>query len=425
MHRTANILAVGDELILGQRTDTNSARVAAELTARGVRVLQHTTEDDDRQRLALAISRLTADADLLVITGGLGPTADDLTRQALADAAGEELVTDETALDDLRAFYAARNRPMPETNAVQAQRPESAECLKNENGTAPGLFIRFNECDVIALPGPPSEMLPILHREFDTRLRTDAIIAARQLQTFGLGESNVAELLGDLMERGRDPLVGTTASGGIVSVRIRSERADSPDAAERALDDTERLVRERLGPIVFHAGPEDDALARVVLGLLGTRGETLATVESCTAGGLGARITDVPGASSAFVGGLITYSNALKTGLAGVPGALLDAHGAVSREVAVAMAEGGRERLGATHALAVTGIAGPNGGTLDKPVGTVWIALASEGQLTDARRFRITGDREQVRSRTAVVALGLLRLRLIDHDSALIWQLEP
>jgi len=425
MHRTANILAIGDELILGQRTDTNSARIAAALSERGVRVLQHATEDDDRQRLALAITRLTADADLLVITGGLGPTADDLTRQALADAAGEDLVTDDIALSDLRAFYAARNRPMPETNTVQALRPESGECLRNPNGTAPGLFIRFNECDVLALPGPPSEMLPILHRELETRLRSDAVIATRQLQTFGLGESNVAELLGDLMDRDRDPLVGTTASGGIVSVRLRCEREATQDAAARALDNTERLVRDRLGPIVFHTGPEDDALARTVLAELESRDQSLATVESCTAGGLGARITEVPGASAAFVGGLITYSNNLKTKLAHVPGATLDAHGAVSREVAGAMAEGGREQLGSTHALAVTGIAGPDGGSPDKPVGTVWIALASEGQATDARCFRITGSREQVRARTAIVALGMLRLRLAGHDMALIWQAEP
>lgn len=426
MHRSANILAVGDELILGQKLDTNTRHIAGALTARGIRVIEHATVDDDTRLLADAISRLAAGVDLLVITGGLGPTADDLTREAMAQAAGQPLVTDERAVATLETWFAGRGRPMPDRNRVQATRPESGECLDNPNGTAPGVWCRVGACDVIALPGPPREMYPMLERELDGRVTINpaTVIVARQIQTFGLGESNVAELLGDLMDRDRDPLVGTTASGGVVSVRIRCERAASSTQAHALIDECEAQVRGLLGAAVFHVGSEDDGMARVVLSLLRERGETLGTIESCTGGGLGGRLTAVPGSSDVFVGGLVTYTNELKTRLAGVEAELITRHGAVSRETAVEMAESGRERLGCDHAVSVTGIAGPDGGTEAKPVGTVWIAAAGGGVPTEARRFRFAGGRDAVRDRAALVALGLLRLRSLNEPMELLWQDE-
>lgn len=426
LHRTANILAVGDELILGQKLDTNTRHIAGALTERGVRVVEHATVDDETGVLADAILRLSKSVDLLIVTGGLGPTADDLTRESMAQAAGEPLVTDEKALATLETWFAGRGRPMPERNRVQAMRPARGECLDNPNGTAPGVWCRVGSCDVIALPGPPREMYPMLERELDARLITDpaSVIAVRQIQTFGLGESNVAELLGRLMDRDREPLVGTTASGGVVSVRIRSERAGSIAEATALIDTCEARVRGLLGPAVFHEGSENDAMERVVLNLLRARGEMLGTIESCTGGGLGGRLTAVAGSSDAYVGGLVTYTNELKTRLAGVDADLINRHNAVSRETAVAMAEGGRERLGCEHAISITGIAGPDGGSEAKPVGTVWIATAGGGKPTGARRFRFAGGRDSVRDRAALAALGMLRLRLLDEPMELLWQVD-
>ncbi|MFT5423285.1 MAG: nicotinamide-nucleotide amidase [Phycisphaerales bacterium] len=433
MHRTASILAVGDELILGQKLDTNTRHIAEALVGRGVRVIEHATVDDEMTLLTGAITRLASGADLLVITGGLGPTADDLTRGAVAAAAGVPLVPDASAMATLESWFAGRGRPMPEPNRGQAMRPEGGECLDNANGTAPGVWCRVGICDVIALPGPPHEMLPMLQRELNIRLICDPgrVIVARQIQTFGLGESDVAQRLGELMDRDRDPLIGTTASGGVVSVRIRCERAGSAAKAERLIDADEARVRRCLGPAVFHVGQEDDAMERAVLGLLGERGQTLGTVESCTGGGLGGRLTGVPGSSDVFVGGLVTYTDELKSRLAGVDAAMIERHGAVSRETAVEMVQRGRERLGCDFALAITGVAGPGGGSEDKPVGTVWIAVAggsagggASGVATEARRFVFAGGRDAVRNRASMAALGMLRLRLMGEEMDLLWQAE-
>ncbi|RMH25738.1 MAG: CinA family nicotinamide mononucleotide deamidase-related protein [Planctomycetota bacterium] len=427
MPPTLTILAIGDELTCGERVDTNSAWIAAKAAARGARIAEHRTAADDRPLIADAIRELAARSDVLVVTGGLGPTLDDLTRHALGDVLGEPLVEDAATMDALRVWYAGRGRAMPDANRIQAMRPPSARCLDNPNGTAPGLHAKVGRTEVFCLPGPPREMMPMFERFVLPALRDDSgeVVRVRTVPTFGLGESTVADLLGDLMDRTRNPMVGTTASGCIVTCRIRY--AGPPDGADAALADTVERVKTALGPAVLVDHDEHDdglVLVRTVGDLLRERRQTVATVESCTGGLVGEMITRLPGSSDIFAGGLLTYSNELKSRLAGVDESLIARHGAVSREVAAAMARGGLDRCQSHHALAITGVAGPGGGSESKPVGTVWIARASRDGTLDTRQFLFRGGRDSVRLWSATTALGMLRLHLVGAAMDLLGQVE-
>ncbi len=425
-HATAAILSIGDELILGQKLDTNAEWLSGRLAALGVRPVEHVTLDDDVEQIALALARLGGRADLVVVTGGLGPTADDLTREALARAMGDSLVEDEGALLRLEAVAKRRGREIG-ANRVQALRPSRAVCLDNEHGTAPGLWGTLGDgargCDVVCLPGPPSENRPMFEGAVVPRLRLGGrVIAVRVLHTFGLPESEVGARLGALMERGRNPIVGTTASGGVVSCRVRFEgdAGEAGGAMERAVEG----VRGAVGDHVFGEGEE--TLAEALVEALRERDARLVVAESCTGGLLGAKVTGVAGSSDVFVGGWQTYSNEMKKAALGVDGALVDDPaaagyvGAVSAEVAGAMAVGALRAApggGAEFALAITGIAGPGGATAGKAVGTVFIALASRGgsgeaRVVECRRFQIAGDRERVRDRSAMSALAMVWLHL-------------
>lgn len=421
---TLNILAIGDELTCGERVDTNSAWIAARAANLGVQTIEHRTAGDDQEQIAGAIRDLTAMSSVLVITGGLGPTLDDLTRHALAVVLEAPLVEDEAALHALQAWYAGRARPMPEANRIQAMRPATARCLPNPHGTAPGLSATVGNCRVFCLPGPPREMMPMFEREVASAFVIDLehAVHVRTVPTFGLGESAVADLLGPLMDRARNPLVGTTASGGIVTCRVRFT-GPKREATTR-LNEAVAEIKQRLGPAVLcDHDPHDDGLVliRVVSDLLRSRSETVAVVESCTGGLLGEMLTRLPGSSDIFVGGLLTYSNELKSRLAGVDPSLIQANGAVSREVALAMAVGGRRATGAHHALAITGIAGPSGGSPEKPEGTVWIAHAS-ADATIARCFQFRGGRDWVRLWSATTALAILRMDVLRQPQPLLGQ---
>lgn len=425
MPPTLTILAIGDELTTGERVDTNSAWIAARAGAVGVRTVEHRTAADDTAQITRSMRELGAMSEVLVVTGGLGPTLDDLTRRSLADAMGEALVEDADAMRTLESWFRGRGRPMPEANRVQALRPTSAQCLDNPNGTAPGLHARLGNTEVFCLPGPPREMQPMFERCVLPAFRVDDgdAVTVRTVPTFGLGESAVADLLGPMMDRARNPVVGTTASGCVVTCRVRYTGARH--AAVAALDDTVAEIKRRLGPSVLcDHDAEDDGmvLVRVLSGLLRERGQTVATVESCTGGLVGEMITRLPGSSDVFVGGLLTYADHAKSALAGVDGSLIAAHGAVSGEVAHAMAAGGLARAGSDHALAITGIAGPGGERPGKPVGTVWIARASRGGSGEARRFQFRGGRDAVRLWAATTALGMLRLHLLGENEALLGQ---
>lgn len=427
----AIILAIGDELCLGQTVDTNSAWISAKLAEHGISTYAHQTVSDDRRAVELAIRWAAHNAELVIISGGIGPTEDDLTREALADAMGVELVEDAAALKTLEAFFHGRGRPMPQRNRVQALHPVGAATLPNPNGTAPGLRAKLDRAELFVVPGVPREMRPMILEQVLPRVEGHnggrGVILTTSIHTFGSGESTIAEKLGPLMDRQRNPTVGTTVADGIVSIRIRAEHADHT-TARRELEATVEQVRRIVGPLAF--GRDDARLQDTVIAALLDHKRTIATAESCTGGLIGAMLTDVPGSSDAFAGGWVTYSNALKRSQLGVDPAALETRGAVSEPVVRAMAAGALDRSGADLAVSVCGIAGPGGGSDDKPVGTVWLGLAWRDEAgrvqTDARVARLPGDRAAVRDRAAKCALQWVRLHLLGESvEHLAWLMRP
>ncbi len=410
----AIIVSVGDELTLGQTVDTNAVWLSARLAESGVLTRARLTLPDSRAAIARALRQAAGKADWVVVTGGLGPTRDDLTREGLAAALGVGLEFRPDALARIGAYFRLHGRPMPASNRRQARAPRGSRLLDNPCGTAPGLEARLGRAVILVFPGVPAEMQAMAERYLLPRLarRARRAIMTRTLHTIGLGESRVGEALGPLMRRTRNPTVGTTVAHGIVSVRLRSAAA-TRRAAAAALNRTVAAVRRRLGPAVFGSG--DQTLAGAVGARLRARRETVATAESCTAGLLAAMLTETPGSSAWFRGGWVVYADAMKTALLGVPARLIARRGAVSEPVARRMARAARRRAGADYALALTGIAGPGGQTPDKPVGTVWIALAGARAAPGGvrcERFRFSGDRAMVRQRAALAALDMLRMDL-------------
>jgi nicotinamide-nucleotide amidase len=411
----AVILAIGDELVLGQNVDTNSAWISARLVERGIFTVFHKTVPDDQPAIVAAIREAAELADVVIVTGGLGPTADDLTRQALAEVMQAPLELHAPSLEKMKGFFRKLGRPMPDTNSIQAMCPRGAEILENDFGTAPGLKARLGRATVLIFPGVPKEMKGMFDRHALPALpgQSGRTILTAIVNAFGAGESVVAEKLGELMRRDRNPLVGTTVSAGIIAVRIRSD-FESVERARQALAETVQAVEERLGDLVFSRG--DVTLPQVVGERLRQKGRSVVTVESCTGGLLAKLFTDGAGSSDYFRGGWVVYANDMKQGQLQVPAAMLDAYGAVSEPVARTMAEQGLAAGRADYALAVTGVAGPSGGSAEKPVGTVWLALAvrrgPEVQV-QAERFSFPGDREMVRDRSAKMALDMLRLELL------------
>jgi len=408
----AIILSIGDELVLGQTVDTNSAWLSQQLATVGCAVLAHATVADDQRAIEEAIRQSESRCDLLLISGGLGPTEDDLTRQALAEVMHAPLELNQQWLAELEKFFAVRNRAMPAANRIQAMIPRGARMVFNTAGTAAGIESTIGKCRVFVMPGVPKEMKIMFARNVLPIVRESsggAVILSRTLHTFGLGESAIAERLGDLMRRDRNPSVGTTVSSGIVSLRINSRFGSAAEAMEK-LETTEQLCRAALGPLIY--GQDDQQLQEVAGRMLKARGESIATAESCTGGLLGKMITDVPGSSGWYTYGWVTYANQAKEQLLSVPAKLLQEHGAVSEPVVLAMANAARLRASSTYALAISGIAGPDGGTPAKPVGTVCIALAHPGGAS-ARTFLFPGDREFIRDRSARMALTLLRYHLL------------
>jgi len=419
--RRVAVLSVGDELVLGQIEDSNASWLARELQRIGCMPGERRTVADERMLLAKAMRELAASHDALVVTGGLGPTLDDLTREALLDVvdAGGELESDPAGVEHLRGWFERRGRAMPASNLRQALRPRGAWLLDNPNGTAPGIGARIGAVEVFCLPGPPNEMKPMFARVVEPALACPgrAVLTAA-LHTIGVGESVLAERLGDLMRRDRQPSVGTTASDGIVSIRVRAE--GSADQAREALAATVAECERAAGSLIY--GRDGEPLAAVVGRLLLERNLTLATVESCTGGLVGAMVTDIAGSSAWYLGGFVTYANERKMSDVGVRRETLDAHGAVSAQTACEMARGGLSRTGADVAIATTGVAGPSGGSDAKPVGTVYVAVALRDGEIYARRFHFPGDRITVRRRTAHLALACTRFALLGEPTRpLLW----
>jgi nicotinamide-nucleotide amidase len=409
--KQASIVSVGNEVLSGRTVDTNAACVARRLTAAGVPVVSSYVAPDEQEAIKRVLKLATRDADVVVISGGLGPTDDDVTRQALADYLGVGLVLHEDLAEKIRGFFARRGVQMSSRNMIQAHVPAGARAIENEMGTAPGIEAQKGGATLFALPGVPSEMERMLETSVLPRVRQIAgsqAVVTRRLKCFGAGESTIADMLGDAMQRGRNPSVNCTVQTGVVTLEVVATSTDPEQARETAARE-EASLRQILGRLVY--GVEDQSLAEVVGEKLAASGRTLAVAESCTGGLLAKLITDVPGSSRYFLCGWVTYSDRAKSRELAVPPALIEAHGAVSEPVAAAMAEGARCRAGVDYAVSITGIAGPGGGTELKPVGLTYIAMSS-GSGTDASRHIFLQDRGTVRMRAAQTALNLLRLGL-------------
>jgi nicotinamide-nucleotide amidase len=411
--RTAEIIAVGSELLGPSRVDTNSLYISEKLAALGIELRIKSVVGDEREDLATLLREALSRVDVVILTGGLGPTDDDLTRDVVSDVLGRPMTIDESIVEQIRARFGRRGLVMPEVNRRQAQVPAGAVVLDNPNGTAPGLFIDHHGQVVVLLPGPPREMQPMLDRVCDGPLRDrageDRVYRTSMFIT-GLGESHVEQLAQPIYARWRDasPAVSTTilaAMGQVelhLSVRARDER--------HALDLLDRVRTELLAVLGDHVYSTDGRVMEEVVGdLLKARGLTIAAAESCTGGLLMSRLTDVPGSSAYVRAGVVAYDNADKTSLLGVPADLLGKYGAVSEAVAVAMAEGIKARTGADVAVGITGIAGPGGGTPEKPVGTVVIAVLAPGCDAYVRTFSFLGGRTQVKYQSTQAALDRVR----------------
>ena len=412
---SAAIISVGHELLSGRTQDTNFPFLARQLHLMGINVRSHLTVPDSRERLAQAISSLCHSHQLVLITGGLGPTSDDVTRFALSDALASPLQLHPQALQQIQDIFARMNWPMAKINRVQAMIPASADIIPNSCGTAAGIAATLNDTRIFAMPGVPHEMRTMFTDHLAPAIAQLGLAQSSNAVTYlhccGAGESNIFALIEDLMDRDGNPLLGITVSDGIITVSITAS-ADSPQDAQRLLDEKTRLVESRLADFIF--GRDDQTMPGVVADLLIQNNQTLALAESCTGGLIGKMLTDIPGSSTFFLADLVTYSNQAKIDLLGVPPEVLDTHGAVSAACASAMALGAITRTSSDWSLSVTGIAGPDGGSPDKPVGLVYIALArntsADGpQLLDVKELHFTGTRPHIRSRVATTALDLLR----------------
>ncbi len=408
----AEIIAVGTELTSGQSLDTNSQWLSQRLTALGLHVAQHCVIPDDLHANVTLFQAAGTRSDLVIVTGGLGPTQDDLTREALAKAAGVDLEYHESLFEAIRATFARRQRPMPERNRVQAYLPAGAEAIPNAIGTAPGIWMSLARAWVAALPGVPGEMKPMFEEFVVPRLRdlglTAGATVVRAIHTFGMGESQVESQLLDLTVRGRKPEVGITASDAVITLRIVSRAPTAAEAQAQVLE-TESLIRQRLGSLIY--GVDGEQLEDVVIRQLIELRQTIVTAESVTAGLVSRLLGRVPGASAALLGGVVAYANEVKENVLGVPESLIREHGAVSAPVVEAMAAGARRLMGSDYAVATSGIAGPTGATATKPIGLVFLGLAGPDGVTSTH-VNWFGSRDEIQMRSAKSALNMLRLRL-------------
>ncbi|HEV2386157.1 MAG TPA: competence/damage-inducible protein A [Candidatus Acidoferrales bacterium] len=409
--KQAEIIAVGSELLTPHRLDTNSLFLTEELNRLGVNVVRKTVVGDDRQRLREAFRQALERADLVISTGGLGPTEDDLTREAVAELLARKLVPDERVLEHIRERFARLGRTMTPNNERQALVPEGALVLANDAGTAPGLWLEAGDRVLVLLPGPPREARAVFAahvRALVDRRSGPERMRSRWLRTTGLTESEVDHRIAAIYRSA--PGVETTilSSHGEIEIHLRLWSAEA-DAADGVLEELTGKIAQALGEAVFSTRGE--SIEEVVARELQLAGATIAVAESCTGGLVSERLTTLPGSSLFFRGGIVSYSNDLKTAWVNVPAELIAQHGAVSAEVALAMAEGVRRSADATLGVGITGIAGPGGGTPEKPVGTVHVSLADATSGRE-RGLRLGGDRERIRQMASQIALDMVRRHL-------------
>lgn len=408
----AEIIAVGSELLTPYFVDTNSLFLTGELNTLGIRVTRKSVVGDDRELLREAFREALERVELVVASGGLGPTADDLTRETVAELLGRRLLRDEAILRGIEARFQRLGRKMAEVNVRQAMVPEGASVLANPRGTAPGLWLEADGRIVVLLPGPPNELEPLFRNEVRPRLvqrAPELRLFTRDLRITGMPESEVEQRTAAIFAQYPGVELTILAVQGAIQLHPRIWSADTA-ASEKILDELAERISMALGENVFSTSGE--ALEHVVASALIFNRATIATAESCTGGLLSERLTDVPGSSAYFRGGVVSYSNDLKSAFLDVHGDLIESRGAVSGEVAMAMADGIRRRAGATIGLSVTGIAGPGGGTPAKPVGTVHIGLADEAGARE-RAFLFPGDRDRIRRQASQAALDMVRRNFI------------
>jgi nicotinamide-nucleotide amidase len=409
----AEIIAVGSELLTPFRQDTNSLYLTGKLNPLGIEVRLKTLVGDDPERLSTVFRAAVNRSGLVLLTGGLGPTKDDVTREVVAGVLGRPLREIPEIRERIEQRFARLGRPMPQINLRQALVPDGAEWLANPQGTAPGLWLEHEGKIIILLPGPPRELEAIFESECLprlARLASGSPIKTRVYKVVGLPESEVDELIAPIYKDYSNPTTSLLAVPGVIEVHLRA-RAATEAEADALLSELGDKIELALGDHVFSTRGE--SLEEVVGLYLVMKRKTLAVAESCTGGLLSGRLTRIPGSSDFFQGGAVCYSNELKIKLTGVPAALIEAHGAVSAPVAQAMAEGIRARSQASIGVGVTGIAGPGGGSAEKPVGLVFISLADE-RGTQVRQFRFPGDRERVRQWAITAALEMIRRRVRD-----------
>ncbi|MCI0662049.1 MAG: competence/damage-inducible protein A [Acidobacteria bacterium] len=405
------IIAIGSEMLTPFRIDTNSLWLTEQLNALGIDVKLKTVVGDDEALLEETFAGALRRSEIVLSTGGLGPTEDDITRKIFARIMQRQLILNEEILEWIKTRFARRNIQMPENNARQAMIIEGAKILENNNGTAPGMMIEHGNSIVVMLPGPPREMQPMFTNSVANYLAGrvgNLKIIRRSVSIFGLSESRTDELAAPIYQKYPDISTTILFRNGQIELHL-SAQSDNPEEAWKSLDRLSGELDETLDQYIFSRN--DETLEEVIGALLRQKRYTLATAESCTGGLLAGRITDVPGSSDYFLEGLITYSNESKCKLLGVPETLIAEHGAVSEEVAIAMANGVRELAHSTFGIGITGIAGPGGGSAEKPVGLVYLALADEAQST-ARKFLFPNDRMFIRTLAVNAALDLLRRRM-------------
>lgn len=405
------IICVGTELLLGDILNTNAQYLARELAALGIGVHHQQVVGDNPQRMRECMSRALKESDMIILSGGLGPTADDLTKEICCEVMGERLVLDEDILEGIKSYFVSRGRQMADNNKKQAFVPENGIVFPNRNGTAPGCGIEKDGKLAIMLPGPPRELRPMFEKEVIPYLakKTGGIILSKQVRTFGIGESNMAAAVEDLLD-GENPTVAPYAKDGEALLRVTA-RADSEEKASAMCDETIEKIRERIGEYIY--GIDVSSLEEKAVELLLARGKKLALAESCTGGYIAKRITDIPGSSAVFEYGIVSYSNEVKINLLGVKAETIEKYTEVSEQTAAEMAQGVLRLSGADFALSVTGISGPGGGSEDKPVGLAYIGFAHEGGTT-VKELR-TGKKENSRDYNRYVAASTALHMLVDY----------
>ena len=407
MSHIAELIAVGTELLLGSISNTDGQMLSQGLSALGINVYYHTVVGDNPQRLKAAIELAKTRSDIIITTGGLGPTCDDLTKNVLAECFGKKLIRDEESARRIEAYFKALGRSVTENNYQQAMLPESCTILANDWGTAPGVAFEAGGIHVVMLPGPPRECRAMFEHRAVPYLKqlADGEILSRSLRLFGIGESAVEQLLREEMNTMTNPTLAPYAKEGEVELRITA-KADTQAEAQSLIAPVEQQLKDRLGPLVY--GADVPSLESVVLEKLKAKGLTFGCAESCTGGLIAKRMTDLPGASAAFRGGVVSYATQVKHTVLGVPEDLLEQFGAVSGPVARAMAQGARKVLGCDLAVSATGVAGPDPDERGNPVGLIFVALSAPDG-TWVRELQAGGIRERSRTVAASHAFDLVR----------------